>query len=195
MIASLSGTVREIDTDAVVIENQGVGFFVYVPKPLCDRLKVGEQIFLYTQLLVREDALTLVGFETSEARRLFNLLVSVGGVGYRLALAILSNLSGELIRSAIIQDQSEILARVPGVGKKTAQKIILTLQDKIRGETDWEQLASFSDVDGDVLSALTALGYSIVEAQAAIQSIPKDTAQDLETRLRIALSYFSKSGS
>ncbi len=192
MIAILSGVIREIDDGALVVENQGIGYLVYVPKPLSDRLRVGEQVFLFTQLLVREDALTLVGFDTHEARKLFNLLVSVSGVGHRLALSILSTLSGEVIRGAIFQNQIDVLARVPGLGKKTAQKIILSLQDKIQGEAEWTQLARFSDVDGEVLSALTSLGYSIVEAQAAIQSIPKDAPQELETRLRLALSYFSK---
>ncbi len=192
MIATLSGVVREIDEGTLVVENQGIGYLVYVPKPLGDRLRVGEQVFLFTQLLVRDDALTLVGFDTLEARKLFNLLVSVSGVGYRLALSILSTLSGEVIRGAIFQNQTDVLARVPGLGKKTAQKIILSLQDKIQGEAEWAQLARFSDVDGEVLSALTSLGYSIIEAQAAIQSIPKDAPQELETRLRLALSYFSK---
>ncbi|MFN3309669.1 MAG: Holliday junction branch migration protein RuvA [Anaerolineales bacterium] len=193
MIASLSGVVREIDGDALVVENQGLGFLVYVPKPLCDRLRLGEQVFLFTQLLVREDALTLVGFDTVEARKLFNLLVSVSGVGYKMALSVLSALSLEAIRAAIVQNQIDVLARVPGLGRKTAQKIILSLQDKLRGEAQWEQLATLSDVDGEVLAALTSLGYSVVEAQVAIQSIPKDTPQELEARLRSALSYFSKS--
>lgn len=192
MIALLSGVVREIEEDALVVENQGIGYLVYVPKPLGDRLRVGEQVLLYTQLLVREDSLTLVGFDTVEARKLFNLLVSVSGVGYKLALSILSTLSRDVFRSAILQNQVDVLSRVPGLGRKTAQKIILALQDKIRGEGDWDQLAAFSDVDGEVLTALTSLGYSVVEAQAAIQSIPKDTPQELETRLRLALSYFSK---
>jgi Holliday junction DNA helicase RuvA len=84
----------------------------------------------------------------------------------------------------------EVLARVPGLGKKTAQKIILSLQDKIRKEGSWDELAAFSEIDQEVLAALTTLGYSVVEAQAAIQSIPKDTPQEIEARLRCALSYF-----
>jgi len=192
MIASISGIVREIEVDTLVIENQGIGYLVYVPRTICDHARIGEQIFLFTQLLVREDSLTLVGFETIEARKLFNLLLSVNGVGYKLALSILSTLSGDALRGAILQNQVDILVRVPGLGRKTAQKIILSLQDKIRGDGDWDQLAAFSDLDGEVLAALTALGYSVVEAQAAIQSIPKDAPQEIETRLRLALSYFAR---
>lgn len=192
MISSISGIVREIEGDTLVIENQGIGYLVYVPKTLCDHARIGEQIFLFTQLLVREDSLTLVGFETKEARKLFNLLLSVNGVGYKLALSILSTLSGDVLRGAILKNQVDVLARVPGLGRKTAQKIILSLQEKMRGEGDWDQFAAFSDIDGEVLAALTALGYSVVEAQAAIQAIPKDTPQEIETRLRLALSYFSK---
>ncbi|PWH13551.1 MAG: Holliday junction branch migration protein RuvA [Anaerolineae bacterium] len=192
MIASISGIVREIETDTLVVENQGIGYLVYVPRTVCEHARIGEQIFLFTQLLVREDSLTLVGFETIEARKLFNLLISVNGVGYKLALSVLSTLSGDALRGAIAQNQVEVLARVPGLGRKTAQKIILTLQDKIQTEGDWGQFVAFRDTDEEVLAALTSLGYSVVEAQAAIQSIPRDTPPELETRLRLALSYFSK---
>ncbi|MCS6907400.1 MAG: Holliday junction branch migration protein RuvA [Anaerolineales bacterium] len=192
MIASLSGVIREVNEDSVVVENQGVGYLVYVPKPLCNRLTVGDQAFFYTQLLVREDSLTLVGFETAEARRLFNLLIGVNGIGFRLALSILSSLDVGTLRRAIVHSQAEVLERVPGLGRKTAQKILLSLQDKIQDEMEWGQLVPFSDVDEEVLSALTSLGYSVVEAQAAIQAIPKDTPKELEIRLRVALGYFSR---
>ncbi|MCX8061560.1 MAG: Holliday junction branch migration protein RuvA [Anaerolineales bacterium] len=192
VIALLSGIVREIELDAVIVENHGIGYLVYIPKSLRDRLQVGDQVLFYTQLLVREDSLTLVGFDTVELRKLFNLLISVSGIGYKLALAILSTMSADVLRSAILQNQVDVLSRVPGLGRKTAQKIILALQDKLRAEGELEQIAAFSDVDGEVLSALTSLGYSVVEAQTAIQAIPKDTPQELETRLRLALSYFSK---
>ncbi|GAB4480792.1 MAG: Holliday junction branch migration protein RuvA [Anaerolineales bacterium] len=192
MIASISGIVRDIDHETLVVENQGIGYIVYVPKPTTNRVKIGEQVFLFTQLLVREDSLTLVGFETVEARKLFNLLLSVSGVGYKLALSILSALSGEVLRGAIVQNNVELLTQVPGLGKKTAQKIIFSLQDKLKEEGSLENLATFSEVDGDVLAALTALGYSVIEAQAAIQSIPRDVSQDIETRLRYALNYFNR---
>jgi holliday junction DNA helicase RuvA len=93
----------------------------------------------------------------------------------------------------VINEQVDIFARVPGIGRKTAQKILLHLQDRIKpGLDDLEPIATLSELDGDLLGALTSLGYSVIEAQAAIQNIPRDTPADLETRLRLALQYFSK---
>jgi Holliday junction DNA helicase RuvA len=191
MIASLSGRVQEKYPDSLVIEIGGIGLQVFVPATLRDEARIGETVFLYTHLVVRQDAFSLYGFETREGREFFNLLLGVNGVGPRMALAILSTLSTDAIRRAVFHEQAEIFGRVPGVGKKTAQKILLQLQDKIKPEIGLEPVASFSDVDGEVVEALTALGYSIVEAQAALQSIPRDTAQEVETRLRLALQYFS----
>ena len=191
MIASLSGHILDILPDSIVIDVGGVGLQVYLPAPTRDTLRRGESVSLYTYLVVREDALTLYGFETREAREYFTLLLTVNGVGPRLALGVLSTLSPDAIRRAVFHEQSEIFSRVPGVGKKTAQKILLQLQDRITPEIGLEPVSAFSDVDSELLDALTALGYSVVEAQAALQSIPRDTPQDVEERLRIALQYFS----
>ncbi|HEY5574263.1 MAG TPA: hypothetical protein VIK64_14675, partial [Anaerolineales bacterium] len=92
----------------------------------------------------------------------------------------------------VFNEQAEIFSRVPGVGKKTAQKIQFHLQDKIKAVAGLEPMAAYSEVDGEVLNALTSLGYSVVEAQAALQFIPRDAPQDVETRLRLALQYFSR---
>ncbi|MGB9896804.1 Holliday junction branch migration protein RuvA, partial [Thermanaerothrix sp.] len=118
-------------------------------------------------------------------------LLGVNGVGPRLALAILSALSVGLIQQAVHGEQPDLLARVPGVGRKTAQKIILYLQDKIGREESFTGLAAFSEVDHQVLEALTHLGYSVVEAQAALQSIPRDAPADVEERLRLALQHLA----
>jgi Holliday junction DNA helicase RuvA len=141
---------------------------------------------------VREDALTLFGFETQDARQTFNLLLGVNGVGPRLALSILSTLEVEAIRRAVFHEQSEVFVRVPGVGKRTSQKILLHLQDRIPAAPGLEPVATMSDVDTEVLEALTALGYSVVEAQAALQTIPRDTPEEVEVRLRLALGYFTR---
>ena len=191
MIASLSGRVQEIYADNLVLEVGGVGMLVYVPAPVRDRLHAGDTAFLHTHLVVREDSLTLFGFETRESRDFFLLLLGVNGVGPRLALAVLSSLSPDAIRRAVFHEQDEVFARVPGVGKKTAQKILLHLQGQVSMEAGLEPVAAFSDVDTEVMNALTSLGYSVVEAQAALQSIPRNTPQDTETRLRIALQYFT----
>lgn len=191
MIASLSGRVQEMLADSLVIEVGGVGLQVFVPVPTRDRLHPGEAVFLHTHLVVREESLTLYGFETRESREFFNLLLTVNGVGPRLALNVLSILSPDAIRRAVFHEQAEVFSRVPGVGKKTAQKILLQLQDRIPGEAGMERVSAFSDLDAEVLAALTALGYSVVEAQAAIQAIPRSAPEDVESRLRLALQYFS----
>lgn len=192
MIASLRGQVQEINLDNVVVEVAGVGMLVYVPLPLRDGLRAGENTFLYTYLVVREDSLSLYGFDTKEAREYFILLISVNGVGPRLGLAVLSTLSIDAIRRAVFHEQAEVFSSVPGIGKMTAQKILLHLKDRIPVEPGLEPVSGMSDMDTEVLEALTTLGYSVVEAQAAIQAIPRDAPSDVETRLTLALQYFSK---
>src|SRR4030042_702177 len=119
------------------------------------------------------------------------IIVAVNGIGPRLAISILSTLSPETIRRAVINEQADVFSRVPGVGKKTAQKIVLHLQDRLPTADGFGPLSLISDADTEVLAALTTLGHSLVEAQADLQFIPRDTAQDVETRLRVALQYFS----
>lgn len=192
MIASLRGQVQEINPDNIVVEVAGVGMQVYIPLPLRDGLRSGENIFLYTYLVVREDSLSLYGFDTKEARQYFILLISVNGVGPRLGLAVLSTLSTDAIRRAVFHEQADVFSRVPGIGKMTAQKILLHLKDRIPAEPGLEPVSGISDIDTEVLEALTTLGYSVVEAQAAIQAIPRDAPSDVEARLTLALQYFSK---
>jgi Holliday junction DNA helicase RuvA len=154
-------------------------------------MQVGQGIMLYTHLVVREDALSLYGFESQAERELFTLLLGVDGVGPKVSLAVLSTLSLDAIQHAVIAEQSEVLGRVPGVGKKTAQKIVLYLQDRLKPSESLSKLAAFSDRDEQVLAALTALGYSVIEAQTAIQALPRDAPDDVEERLRLALQSFT----
>ncbi len=192
MIASIRGEVLDIGSDSLVIGIGGIGLSVHVTANVRDRAQLGDIISLHTQLIMREDLLALYGFEQVEGREFFNLLLGVNGIGPRTALMVLSVLSIDAIRRAIVSEQPDVFARVPGIGKRTAQKIILHLQGKIRGETGpLEGLAQITDIEAEVIGALTALGYSVVEAQAAVQAIPKDAPPDVETRLRMALQYFS----
>jgi holliday junction DNA helicase RuvA len=192
MIATLDGEVIGLAEHSVIVSVSGVGFQVNVPAPLLSSLRVRDHTFLHTQLIVRQDLLALYGFETEQERSYFNLLLGVDGVGPRLAMAVLSTLTIDAIRRAVAAEQSEVFSRVPGVGKRTAQKIQLHLQDKIKDQGALEMASLVSGgVDESVLEALTALGYSVVEAQSALQSIPRDAPQEVEDRLRIALQYFS----
>lgn len=190
MIATLRGEITQIEDTALILEVGGVGMRVFAPAPLRTRLKVGEVAFLYTHLVVREDALTLYGFDSQADRDLFNLLLGVDGVGPKVALSVLSTLTLDAVQRAIFAEEADLLSRVPGVGKKTAQKIALHLKDKLKPSDALAHVAAMTDFDSEVLAALTALGYSVVEAQAAIQSLPKDAPTDVEERLRMALGYF-----
>jgi Holliday junction DNA helicase RuvA len=191
MIASLSGKILHKEKDSLIINLSGVGLQVFVPAALSDKSAPGDTLFLHTHLVVREDSLTLFGFETHEEKDFFSLLLGVSGIGPRLSLAALSTLSPDAIRRGVFHEQPEVFSRIPGVGKKTAQKILIHLQDKIQAVDDLGPVGSMTDTDTELLEALVVLGYSVVEAQAAIQYLPKDAPEDLEVRLRLALQYFS----
>lgn len=191
MIDILTGQVAAIGDHHVVIMVGGVGLRVQVPGTVRDMIDGrGQTLTLYTHLVVREDGLTLYGFADTEERTLFETLLKVTGVGPRIALAVISTLTVEHIKNAVAREEPEILTRVPGVGKKLAQKLVFELRDKLALEAS-AGLVAISDVDTDVLATLTALGYSVVEAQAALQSIPRDAPQDVEERVRLALQYFA----
>jgi len=191
MIATLRGEIVQLEDNALIVEVGGLGLRLFVPAPLRGRKKVGEGIVLYTYLVVREDALNLYGFEGQAERDLFALLLGVNGVGPRVSLSVLSTLTLEAVQRAVLSEESEILARVPGVGKKTAQKIVLHLHDRLKPVGGLEKLAALSDRDGEVLAALTSLGYSVIEAQTAIQSLSAEAPDSVEERLRLALQFFT----
>ncbi len=191
MIGWLQGTVLDRDAERVLLQVGPVGLWVHVPAPVAEQARVGHPLTLHTHLVVRADALTLYGFADPEARDLFVALLGVNGVGARLALSLLSFLSPAAVRRAIAQEQPAVLQRVPGVGKKTAQRIVLALHDRLAAET-LPTAEPATDLDAEILDALVALGYSVVEAQTALQHIPQDAPADVETRLRLALQYFAR---
>lgn len=191
MIASIHGEVIAKGDDYLIIEMGGLGIQVFVTSTVCNEKRITDKVLLQTHFVVREESLTLFGFETLQEKEFFNLLLGVQGVGPRTALAALSTLSVDAIRRAVLSEQSEVFSRIPGVGSKTAKKILLQLQGKMGEDFTTGFVRGFVDVDSDVIDALTNLGYSIVEAQAAIQSLPKDAPKDLENRLRLALQYYS----
>jgi holliday junction DNA helicase RuvA len=193
MIASIRGEIIGKGDDSLTVELGGLGLRVFVPTGLASGVRIGDQVFLHTHFVVREESMTLYGFETEEEEHFFTLFLGAQGVGPRTALAALSTLSVDAIRRAVANEQSEVFSRIPGVGSKTAKKLLLHLQGKVGGgdASTIGMIAGFIDVDSEVIDALTGLGYSIVEAQAAIQSLPKDAPKDLENRLRLALQYYS----
>jgi len=187
MIALLNGNVISAADGRVILDVGGVGFGVFVPASLA--IHVGDQVVLHTYLQVRETELTLYGFTEPEEKDLFELLLGVNGVGPKAALSVMSTLASETLRRAILNGQAEVLARAPGVGKKTGQAIVLHLKDKIKR---YEGFATHvSEDDADVIAALTALGFSVVESQRALQQLPQDL-ETLDDKIRLALTYLGQ---
>jgi len=191
MIDTVTGQVAAITKQYVVIVVGGVGLRVHVPTSVRDLVDgPGHTVTLYTHLHVREDGLILYGFAEQEERALFETLITISGVGPRIALALLSTLTVEHIHNAVAREEPDVLTRVPGIGKKLAQKLIFELKDKLVLEPSLG-VAALSDIDTDVIATLTALGYSVVEAQTALQAITRDAPADIEERVRLALQYFA----
>lgn len=191
MIARLSGTVWSIGEDHVVVRAGGIGFQIYAPSSVLTQLDgAGQPVELFTYLHVRENDLTLYGFLTEDELALFKLLLSVSGVGPKVALALLGTVSPDALRQAVVQEEPGVLSCVPGIGPKTAKAIIFHLKDKLI-PTGVEAAPLLSDADAEVIAALTSLGFSLVEAQAALQSLPRDEDLSVEERVRQALAYFA----
>ncbi len=192
MIASISGTVQRIGKNNLVVAVGGVGMRLFVPRTVLEDVGgVGRSIFLHTHLIVREQELSLYGFETEDDLGLFELLLGVNGVGPKVGLAILSTLSPEMLKSAIMQEEAVILQRVPGIGKKTAERILFQLRDKLDFTAVSTTLPLVSDVDADVIDFLTGLGFSIVEAQSALQKLPRE-AKTVDERVQLALQFLDQ---
>ena len=191
MIGRLRGELIQKLPNLALVDCGGVGYAAAISLSTYGLLpEAGSQVVLHTELLVRENEIALLGFSSTQERELYRLLVKVDGVGPKLALAALGALSLEDLVRAIRGRDVKVLTRIPGVGKKTAQKMALHLKDKLKPTDALARVAAMSDTDGEVLAALTALGYSVIEAQAAIQAIGKDAPDDTEERLRLALQYF-----
>ncbi len=193
MIASLSGTVQKIESGSLVVLVGSVGVRVFVPRTVLEDVGgVGRRLMLHTHLLVREDSLTLFGFESEDDLQLFEVLLGVNGVGPKVALAILGTLSPELLKSAILREEAAVLQRVPGIGKKTAERIMFHLRDKLDLGGATTAMPLVSDVDADVIDILTGLGFSIIEAQSALQHVPREVAT-IDERVGAALQYLDQS--
>lgn len=196
MISYIKGNLADVAQDSIVIDVSGIGWQVFVPGQVLDHLPaMGEPIKIHTWLQVREDALTLFGFLTKDDLRIFKLLIGVNGVGPKNALAILSVLTTDDLRFAILGSDAKAIAKTPGVGAKTAQRLILELKDKISLEDAFEQKmahvqqaqADTSGVKAEAVMALTALGYSSSEAFKALDGINISEDMEVEALLKQAL--------
>jgi Holliday junction DNA helicase RuvA len=188
VISFLEGEVADRSGTRVVISVAGVGYEVLVPTSTAGRLPpVGGRARLFTRLQVRDDAIVLYGFGSPAERELFDLLVTVTGVGPKVALSFLSVLTPEALRRAVASGDVAALTLVPGVGKKVAQRVVLDLKDKLGGEG-----VAFEGPLADVREALLALGLSPQEASEALAALPADGDRPVEDLLRLALRHLGR---
>jgi Holliday junction DNA helicase RuvA len=177
MIGKLTGTLAEKNPPQVLVDCQGVGYEVDVPMSTFYNLPgVGDKVSLLTHFVVREDAQILFGFGSAGERETFRQLIKISGVGPRTALAVLSGMTVGDIGQAVTQQDASRFVKVPGIGKKTAERLLLELKGKIGADLGHPAGHVVDDVQGDILQALVALGYSDKEAQAALKSLPKDVS-------------------
>ncbi len=189
MIAQLEGKIVGIKSHSVILMVAGVGYQVYVSTYTLGKVAGQEQILFHIHTHVREDTLALYGFLNEDDLTMFELLISISGIGPRVALSILSIADVKTIRTAIVNKDPSILTRVSGVGKRTAERVIIELQNKVdvMGAGDQEETLSGQDT----IEALTSLGYSVTEAREAIKLVPPDI-KDVSTRIRQALRVLGK---
>ena len=199
MIGYIRGILEEADEQSVIIDNHGIGYRIFVPSSsFSGALPIGKEVKIYTYLSVKEDAMQLYGFLTRDDLRMFRMLLGVNGIGPKAGLGILSALTADELRFAVLADDAASIAKAPGIGKKTAQKLILELKDKLNLEDAFEQkLAnqaakdiSAADAGSQVqeaVQALTALGYPGTEALRAVKKVEGAESMTVEEILKAAL--------
>lgn len=191
MIATVTGAVAAVRPSSMVIEVGGVGMLVACPPQTAASARPGERITLHTSLIVREDSLTLYGFADAEQRDVFDLVQTVSGIGPRTALAVLSTLDPDALRRAVTDDDVASLTRVPGIGTKGAQRMIIELKDKLRSVAGPDG-ASRDDGPATVRAALVSLGWSAKDADRAVEAVVGEAGDDTSSLLRDALRWLDR---
>jgi Holliday junction DNA helicase RuvA len=191
MIGKLTGTLADKNPPQLLVDCNGVGYEVDVPMSTFYNLPaVGERVSLLTHFVVREDAQILYGFGSSSERHAFRQLIKISGVGPRTALSVLSGMSVNDIAQAVTAQDSARLIKVPGIGKKTAERLLLELKGKLGADIGPASVGTASDEQADILQALVALGYSDKEAAASLKALPKDVG--VSEGIRLALKALAK---
>ncbi|MFZ2528781.1 MAG: Holliday junction branch migration protein RuvA [Rhodococcus sp. (in: high G+C Gram-positive bacteria)] len=197
MIGSVRGEVLEIALDHVVVEAGGIGYRVNATPATLGTLRRGEEARLVTSMIVREDSMTLYGFASREARELFGLLQTVSGVGPRLAMATLAVLEPDALRAALADGNTAALTRVPGIGKRGADRMVVELRDKVAvftGAGDATPTVSGSPIRDQIVEALVGLGFTIKQAEPATDTVlADDPGAEVSTALRAALKLLGRS--
>ena len=195
MLSYIKGEVTDIEPDKVVIENNGIGYNVFVPLSVIGRVSgIGEEVKIYTYLSVKEDSMTLFGFSSKEELKIFKMILSVSGIGPKGALGILSTLSPDELRIAVLAGDKNAISKAPGIGEKTALKLIIELKDKldiedvfVSEETDVKSGSIDASVKNDAIQALVALGYSKSSAASSIKGMSVDADTTVEDVIKYAL--------
>lgn len=198
MFAYIKGSLESKSINYVVVENNGIGYKIFMSSKSIGTIgKIEDTVKVYTHYHVREDDISLYGFISEEDLRMFEILISVSGVGVKSALTMLSNITPSSFALAVINDDITRLTKVPGVGKKTAQRLILELKDKLKseditcGETEAEECKIDNTINNDVVTALQVLGYCKKEAETVLEKIDKKDLSVEET-IKEALKILSK---
>ncbi len=200
MIGYIKGTVEEIRGDTLLLDRGGMGYRIFMAAESLSRgARPGDQVKIYTYLHVKEDALQLYGFFTEDDLEVFKLLLGVNGIGPKAALGILSGMTADELRFAVLSEDAAALSKAPGVGKKTAQKLILELKDKWNLEEAFEKKLEHaaaqesapadSQASQEAVQALVALGYSSTEAFQAVKKAAASSDMDAEAILKAALKF------
>ncbi len=201
MYAYIKGTLEEAGDGWIVVDNQGIGYQMQVSARLMEELPmIGTEVKIYTYLNVKEDAMSLFGFLTKDDLNIFKLLLAVNGIGPKGALAVLSVLSADDLRFAVVGGDAKAIAKAPGIGAKTAQRVILELKDKLNIEDVFEKADQTADIPvkaadqtakNEAIQALTALGYSASEALSAVSKLEITEDMDTEDILKAALKQMA----
>lgn len=202
MFAFIKGELISMTEEGIVLENNGLGYEISVPMSVMNQLpSTGKEIKIFTYLYVREDALKLYGFLTKDDLNVFKLLITVNGIGPKGALGILSSITPDDLRFAVLANDINTIKKAPGIGAKTAGKLILELKDKLKLEDAFEQRFENKQEDvgsalertnlNEAVQALTALGYSAADAWKAVRKIPFTEYMSVEELLKQSLKYIS----
>lgn len=202
MYSYIKGELAEVNTDHIVIDVGGIGYMIYIPAQSLNYLPgIGEMLKVHTYLYMREDAMILYGFLTKDDLEMFKLLITVSGIGPKGGLAVLSTLSSDDLRFAVLSGDSKAISKAPGIGSKTAQRVIIDLKDKLSLEDAFEKklehenekinVSSNSQVKNDAVMALNALGYSSTESLKAVSKVEITEDMDVEDVLKAALKHMS----
>ena len=192
MIFSIRGILEHYELGFVIVDINGISLQVFVPNSMMSKLpSVGEGVFLYTHFIVRQEELSLYGFLTAQDKAIFSLLLSVNGVGPKSALGLLSIFDSVSIAEAVVAGDIDTISKAPGLGKKTASRVVLELQSKLSGSSGFEVLSGSKSENDEIVGALLALGYSSMEIRQAIDD-DLDSDMPLEEQLRIVLQRLGR---